>query len=56
MHTIWSILLFIVTMSLSQHLGDLTGKKFMMPNHTGKIIGIIFAGILMIEHKVGIIF
>ena len=55
MFMVWSFILFIVTMSLSQHLGDLTGKRLEMPWHTGKFVGVIFATLLALEHMVGII-
>jgi hypothetical protein len=55
MFAVWSIILVVVTMSLSQHLGDLTGKRLDMPWHTGKFVGLIFATLLVVEHMVGII-
>lgn len=55
MFAVWSFILIVVTMSLSQHLGDLTGKRLEMPWHTGKFVGVIFATLLVMEHPIGII-
>lgn len=56
MFTLWSIAVIIGTISLSQYLGDLAGKKINQPNHTGKIIGLILVGLVSTEHVVGLIF
>ena len=53
MYLVWSIA-FIVSMSVSQHLGDLTGKKLEMPWHTGKFVGVIFITLLAVEHQIGL--
>jgi hypothetical protein len=49
-----SFIVFMVSMSASQHLGDLTGKKLEMPWHTGKFVGVIFAALLVMEHQIGL--
>ncbi len=49
-----SFIVFLVSMSLSQHLGDLTGKKLEMPWHTGKFVGGIFIAVLAVEHQIGL--
>ena len=49
-----SLIVFMVSMSASQHLGDLTGKKLEMPWHTGKFVGVIFAALLVMEHQIGL--
>ena len=49
-----SFIVFMVSMSVSQHLGDLTGKKLEMPWHTGKFVGGIFIALLAVEHQIGL--
>ncbi len=55
MFTGWSIFLIIISMSVSQYLGDLTGKKLQMPSHTGKLVGLIFGIMIMVEHWTGLV-
>lgn len=55
MFTAWSIFVIIISMSVSQYLGDLTGKKLEMPWHTGKLVGMIFSIMIMVEHWIGFV-
>ena len=49
-----SFIVFLISMSASQHLGDLTGKKLEMPWHAGKFVGGIFIALLAVEHQIGL--